>query len=250
MYVDPKAFVSSKLIALDKSTGVRPIGVGETVRRIINKAISFVIKDDVQEVIGALQLCSGQKSGCEATIHAMQKVFNSADTEAIILVDASNAFNSLNREVALRNVKHLCPSLATILINSYRSQSELFINGETILSQEGTTQGDTLAMAMYAISTIPLIHCLSKDSLVQAWYADDASAGGILADIRIWWDHLTEIGPNYGYLPNVAKTCSIVKEEYQAQAMTQFEGTGITITQEGKRHLGAALGTESFVKKC
>ena len=31
--------------------------------------------------------------------------------------------------------------------------------------------------------------------------------------------------------------------------MSQFEGTGITITQEGKRHLGGALGTESFVKK-
>ena len=44
-YVDPKgneAFVSSKVIALDKSPGVRPIGVGETVRRIINKAISSV----------------------------------------------------------------------------------------------------------------------------------------------------------------------------------------------------------------
>ena len=180
-YVDPKgieALVASKLIALDKCPGIRPIGVGETVRRIINKAISSVIKDDVQEVAGALQLCAGQESGCEAAIHAMREVFNSADTEAIILVDASNAFNSLNREVALRNVKNLCPSLATILINTYRSKSELFINGETILSREGTTQGDPLAMAMYAISTIPLIHCLSKDSLVPAWYADDASAGG------------------------------------------------------------------------
>ena len=170
-YVDPKgieALVASKLKALDKCPGIRPIGVGETVRRIINKAISSVIKDDVQEVAGALQLCAGQESGCEATIHAMREVFNSADTEAIILVDASNAFNSLNREVALRNVKNVCPSLATILINTYRSKSELFINGETILSREGTTQGDPLAMAMYAISTIPLIHCLSKDSLVQA----------------------------------------------------------------------------------
>ena len=150
-YVDPKgieALVASKLIALDKCPGIRPIGVGETVRRIINKAISSVIKDDVQEVAGVLQLCAGQESGCEAAIHAMREVFNSADTEAIILVDASNAFNSLNREVALRNVKNVCPSLATILINTYRSKSELFINGETILSREGTTQGDPLAMAM------------------------------------------------------------------------------------------------------
>ena len=109
-YVDSKgikALGSRKLIALDKSPGVRPIGVEETVRRIIIKAIFSVIKDDVQEVIGALQICAGQESGCEAAIHAMREVFNSADTEAIILVDAPNAFNSLNREEALRNVKSL-----------------------------------------------------------------------------------------------------------------------------------------------
>ena len=57
-----------------------------------------------------------------------------------------------------------------------------------------------------------------------------------------------KIGPDYGYQPNAAKTC-IVKEEYLAQAVTLFEGTGISITQEGKRYLGAAIGTESFVKK-
>ena len=98
-YVDPKgidALVACRLIALDKCSGVRPIGVGETARRIINKAISYVIKDYIQEAAGALQLCAGHESGCEAAIHSMREVFASTDTEAIILVDASNAFNALN----------------------------------------------------------------------------------------------------------------------------------------------------------
>ena len=38
------AFISCRLIALDKRPGVRPIGVGETVRRIIAKAVLSVIK--------------------------------------------------------------------------------------------------------------------------------------------------------------------------------------------------------------
>ena len=44
-YVDPNglvAFVSCRLIGLDKDPGVRPIGIGETCRRIISKAILSV----------------------------------------------------------------------------------------------------------------------------------------------------------------------------------------------------------------
>ena len=76
----------------------------------------------------------------------------------------------------------------------------LFINGETILSQEGTTQGDPLAMAMYAISSIPLINRLSSESVKQTWYADDASAVGDIHSLRHWWDHLVHLFPDYGYL--------------------------------------------------
>ncbi len=46
-YVDPKglsAFLACRLIALDKCPGVRPIGVCETARRIISKAILNAIK--------------------------------------------------------------------------------------------------------------------------------------------------------------------------------------------------------------
>ena len=67
----------------------------------------------------------------------------------------------------------------------------LFIDGNHILSQEGTTQGDPLAMAMYAIGTLPLIHKLQGEGdVTQAWYADDASAGGRTPDLRVWWDSL------------------------------------------------------------
>ena len=81
----------------------------------------------VMEATGVLQLCAGQEAGCEVAVHALREVFNSSDCEAVLLVDASNAFNSLNRQVALRNVRHLCPPLATILINTYRSDVNLFI---------------------------------------------------------------------------------------------------------------------------
>ena len=51
-FVDPKglsAFVACRLNALDKCPGVRPIGIGETARCIMGKAIAAAINDDIQD---------------------------------------------------------------------------------------------------------------------------------------------------------------------------------------------------------
>ena len=150
--VDPKLltpFLACRLIALDKCPGVRPIGIGDTSRRIIAKAILTIIQPDIQEVAGLYQLCTGQKAGVESAAHAAHKLFESDETEAILLVDAENAFNSINRYSALHNIRIQCPSFANILINCYREQSDLFVDNEAISSQEGTTQGDPLAMPFW-----------------------------------------------------------------------------------------------------
>ena len=63
----------------------------------------------------------------------------------------------------LHNIQRLCPSLATALINTYRAPPELYVDGDMIFSQEGTTQGDPLAMPMYALATIPLIKKLKSN---------------------------------------------------------------------------------------
>ena len=80
---------------------------------------------------------------------------------------------------------------------------ELFF-GETVLSQEGTTQGDPLAMGMYALGILPLINKL--DHLAkQVWFAKDATAGGKLSQLREWWDQIVCLGPKFGYHANPNK---------------------------------------------
>ena len=97
------AFLVCHLVPLSKNPGVRPIGVGEVVRHIIGKAIKRVVKKDVMLSAGPLQACSGIPSGGEAVIHAVRETFERAGMEGVWLVDASNAFNSLNKNVALLN---------------------------------------------------------------------------------------------------------------------------------------------------
>jgi len=162
-FVDPKgleALLANRGIAIDNSPGLRPVGVGEMARRIIGKAVMSVTGPKVQESVGALQLCAGHPVGVEAAIHAMRDFLNDDSSDGILLIDADNAFNRVNRSVALWNVQFTCPAMKHVLINFYRSPTRIFMNGDgyfELLSQEGTTQGCPLAMAMYAIALVPLL---------------------------------------------------------------------------------------------
>ena len=133
-YIDPSiisAFMACRLIPLDERPGVRPIGICEVVRRIIGKAIVHVLHRDICRAARPLQVFVGQPAGAEAAIHAMSTLYSDPETEAVLLVDATNAFNLLNRQAALLNMHVLCPSIATCLTNIYPASTQLFVGGET-----------------------------------------------------------------------------------------------------------------------
>ena len=93
-----------------------------------------------QQDAGPLQVATGLQEGAEAAIHSMKLIFEQNSTDGVILIDASNAFNSLNRKAALHNIRIICPEFSTVLINTYRLPVRMFIQGgEEILSVEGTT---------------------------------------------------------------------------------------------------------------
>ena len=195
-----EAFVACRLITLNKNPGVRPIGIGEVPRRIVAKAILKVTIDDIQSATGPLQVCAGHEAGIEAAIHTMRMSFDNESSEAILLVDASNAFNTINREALIHNIGKLCPSMSNIVYNTYQTAVRMFVSGRSqceILSTEGTTQGDPLSMAIYALGITPLIQQLHHlhSSTKQAWFADDASACATCEELWNWWDELTKIGP-------------------------------------------------------
>ena len=254
-YIDPmtiEPLVANRLIPLDKGEGaVRPIGVGEVLRRICGKCVMSVVKKDVVDASGSLQLCAGQKSGSEAAIHAMHTIFESDDTDAVLLIDASNAFNALNRAAALHNIRILCPIIAIYAINTYRQPARLFvIGGKEIVSAEGTTQGDPLAMGLYALSIQPLITSLQAASSVkQCWFADDASGAGSIMEIRTWWDALSTLGPDFGYFPNDRKCWIIAKPAKEESVREAFKDTSINVTVQGQKHLGAAIGSREYLEE-
>ena len=124
-----ESFLACRLIPLDKNPGLRPIGVGEVLRRIAGKVVMSVVKGDVQKSVGSLQVCAGQAGGCEAAIHAMRTIFEDDESDAILLIDAANAFNSINRMTMLENIRRVCPVVYTYAYNCYGTHARLFVMG-------------------------------------------------------------------------------------------------------------------------
>ena len=107
-----EAFLACWLIPLDKNSGLRPIGIGEVLRRIAAKVAVTHFRLEIVTSVGSLQVCAGQEAGCESIIHAMQAIYEEETCEAVLLVHASNAFDSVNRYIFLHNVAITCPAIA------------------------------------------------------------------------------------------------------------------------------------------
>ena len=258
-------FVACRLIPLDKGSdkwgnpGVRPIGIGEILRRLVGKVVVSNIREDIIKAAGPLQTCAGLKAGIEATVHAMRTIYEDDGTEGILLVDAENAFNQLNRRAALHNIKQLCPNFYRYLSNTYQLPAKMIVNdlngrNDDIHSEEGSTQGDVTAMGMYAVGTRPLLNKLGEvvdpQQCKQCWYADDSASAGKIREMRKWWDEMNRLGPKFGYYPKPSKTILIIKDpDMLDYAVEIFGDTGISIGTEGERHLGAAIGSQDFKER-
>ena len=66
-----RALMACHLVALDKRPGVRPVGIGETLRRALAKIVMRASGDQAKTAYGNLQLCEGLEAGIEGSTHAI-----------------------------------------------------------------------------------------------------------------------------------------------------------------------------------
>jgi Reverse transcriptase (RNA-dependent DNA polymerase) len=208
--------MACRLVAIDKCPGVRPIGIGELWRRLFAKTVLSVCGKEAKNACGTDQLCAGLESGIEGGLHDITSLWEQKLDEeeyGFLLIDASNAFNELNRIAMLWVVSHEWPSGARFVFNCYRHYTTMVIRsndrtGAFILSKEGVTQGDPLSMVVYVLGLLPLIRQLKQafPAIKHTWYADDALAASSFMRIRSFFNCLQRIGPAYGYFPEPRKS--------------------------------------------
>ena len=276
-----RALMAGRLVALDKQPGVRPLGIGSIFRRLMAKSVIKVIGRQATHSCGSLNLCAGLPAGIEGAVHAMSTVshplpneddnplpppppeeneaprppnipFEPAEPSGTLLVDARNGFNELSRKAMLWTVRRLWPNGALFSFNCYKHSSLLIVREKggpchILLSHEGVTQGDPLSMLLYGITLSPLTDSIQTEeqSVLQAWYADDAAMGGRIKGIANAMTLLLERGPARGYFPEPEKSIfvpSVPAEMEECKSLLQEFNFQY---KEGARYVGGFIGSKA-----
>ena len=116
---------------------------------------------------GSLQVCTGQETGAEAAIRAMYDISNDEHSEAVLLVDAENAFNSINRNVMIHNISVVCPAISIYVSNGYQSAARLFVIGGKRYCQKKELPKAVRHMGIYVMGVTPLLDFLHEFILIN-----------------------------------------------------------------------------------
>ena len=147
----------ASLVALPKPAGgVRPIAVGELLRRLTGKCLMATVKDEAWSFFWPAQVGVAVKGGAEKAVHAVRawSYRHAGSThKAILKLDLRNAFNCVSREEVLRQATAHFPSLARWATWCYRQPSRLQF-GERALESSAGVQQDRMEAAGFSLTTL------------------------------------------------------------------------------------------------
>lgn len=219
------AFRDNELIGIPKnnSDDVRPIAMGSTYRKFASK-LWFQKLYDFNKTHFAKYQYGLKEKAMEQIIHSLKLNWERHQDYDVYLVDAENAFNSIDRVNGLTEVKNHFPGILPFLSAMYLEDSNCWFHGKTdmianIKSDEGFHQGDVLSSWLYVLSLQPMLHLIDQRVKAkfgpdchyeQFWYIDD---GTILAPRSVMLEIIKTIrdeGPYYGYHINLKKGAYLI----------------------------------------
>ena len=203
-----------------KGGGHRPIAVGEVLRRLVSKCLAQSVHHEAASILAPLQVGVGIPAGSEAVVHAVRDIFDdhgiTPSHKWTLLLDFSNAFNSVDRGEMLKEVRSRIPSLSPWLEFCYSSPSLLHFGSHTINSCCGVQQGDPLGPLGFALAVHPILEKIRSEVpglLLNSWYLDDGTLCGSPDDLKLALSIVEELGPARGLSLNRDKSLLFVPGE-------------------------------------
>ena len=110
--IQPILFGAAVTAFNKKEGGVRPIAVGETVRRLSAKCATRAVKGRFSDAFSPIQIGFGVPGGAEAAAHASRGFVEKANPGDVMLkLDFSNAFNTMRRDHVAQCIREEVPEL-------------------------------------------------------------------------------------------------------------------------------------------
>ena len=201
----------------------RPIGVGETLFRLLGRAILSKVGKDIGGQIAPLQLAVGISGGVEiaASLAGLLSAINAHQPPeepdfSTMSLDVSNAFNNIRRSHILDGLGLRCPGLIPYFNLIYGAKVDLRWNDGTIIgtASTGVLQGDPLSTLYFAIGIQPLLSRLKiklreiEDSNDMPPYSKRGIVFAIADDITI-----------HGRTPDLFQLSSMLKTLFDSHQL-------------------------------
>jgi hypothetical protein len=208
------ALAGARLIALGKKGGgVRPIAVGETLRRLAGKLLIARYQPEGASRLEPEQVGVGVQRGAERLVHKVRMWLQQALPDHVLLqLDFRNAFNSVKRKVLLQAVADHCPWFLPYALACYSREGALFADGGfTIASAEEVHQGDPCGPLFFALAIMALSkHLGAVPGCWSQWYLDDGYLVGPRALIHDLLPQLEAEAVKLGLVLNRSKCAVLV----------------------------------------
>ena len=175
----------ASLVAIPKSSGgLRPIAVGECLRRLVGKCLGSSVMEDAKRRLEPVQVGVGTPGGAEAVAHVTRQWFerHAQDADHVLVKDdMENAFNVDDRQSILEAVREFFPSLAPWADFTYDGASALHLGQHRIPSRRGVQQDPLGPLSLQrAIEKVRLRALTEVPAQIYfvVFYLDDGAIAG------------------------------------------------------------------------
>ena len=241
----------ARLIAANKkSGGLRPIAVGNILRRLTSKLFSRAVSERMENLLAPHQLGVGIRGGVEAAVHTVREAVASNPDKWLLQVDLENAFNCVDRSFVLAEVARHLPDCLAWAVTCYGSASNLQFGKSSLSSSSGVQQGDPFASVCFALVLQPVIKAIEAEVPTLAanvWLHDDGSAVGSKEELKQVVAIVKRDGPERGLHLQPDKS-SVWSSSPLAPGVKDPLGCNIKQVEEaGVKLLGAPIGSPAFM---